>query len=158
MFGGVFGASSTTNKKQNPDGSWNVHCYSCGQFISVTFERFQRALCMICQYSEEGKPIPEETLMTYMAAKASRVDVSTLLVPEVVDLKPLGVKRKFNLTELGGDIFRAIAGKVGPNAEKEKEKLPSVAIAKAKRRPRLFDGALSDDIVSMDEKLKGEKK
>lgn len=149
----LFSSSSTQRNRTNADGSVSVYCYSCGDYIGPVFVRINRALCEMCRRVENGEPITEEMLQTYRAAKANRVDVSMLLVPQEPDLKAAGVK-KFSLRSMGGTIVSALGRFVmGQKATpQELSKLPSVQTAKAKRRPRLFANV---DIGSMEEVDKG---
>lgn len=159
MSDGVFGASSGQRNRVNPDGSRSVYCSYCQEFIGYSFENVMRAICVLCQYAEEGKPITEEALRTYKLSKANRVDVSAIaLPPEPPDLRAMGVKKKFNLVDIAGDMMRAV-GKFAATESSipEPEKLPSVKLAKEKRRGRLFEGLSLGSMEDVDRQL-GEKK
>src|SRR5271170_6739841 len=49
-------------KRTNPDGSRNIHCPKCRNFILTinSHETFGSAICIVCQYAERGEVIPDE--------------------------------------------------------------------------------------------------
>lgn len=149
----LFSSSSRQMKRVNADGSVDVYCYACGQYIGPVFVRINRALCEMCRRVENGEPITEEMIQAYRAAKADKVDVSMLLIPPEPDLKALGGK-KFSLRSMGGNIVSALGRFVmGQKATpQELSKLPSVQTAKTKRRPRLFANVdLNSELGSMED-------
>lgn len=149
----VFGASSLRRTGLNSDGSYNVYCYSCRDFIGKSMERIDRALCFICSRAEEGKPLDEESLRAYKLSKAQRVDVSALAVPEETDLSSILKKKRksFSLLDIAGDMLRAIGRfRSTESATKEPSTLPSVQLAKSKRRGRLFDGVSLGSMEEVD--------
>ncbi len=137
----VWGTSSRGRNRINPDGSYNVYCWSCGSYIARVFERATRAKCALCDLAERGIPITEDALRAYKLSKAEREDVTALTLPDDSALVAMGIKKNFSLTDIAGDIFKA----VGKFAASEKSgpppsELQSVKLAKSKRRPRLFSG------------------
>lgn len=134
----MFGASSRQIQRQNRDGTNNVYCYACGDFISITMERVQRALCELCRRVENGEILTESAIRAYKLAKADRVDVSYLNLPEPSTVA-VGLKKKFSFASIAGEVTRALglfalAGK----GTQSKDVPQSAQVAKAKRRPRLF--------------------
>ncbi len=157
----LFSSSSRQAQRSNSDGSQNVYCYSCQEYIGKTYLRITRALCEMCRRVENGEPITFEMIQAYKAAKAEKVDVSMILIPEE-DLKAVGGK-KFSLRSMGGDIVTALGQFLGGQkaTPEELSKLPSVQTAKEKRRKRLFsniDLKSMGSIEDVDKALSKDKK
>ena len=103
----MFAGSSRQMNRANPDGSFNVYCYGCGEYIARTFIRAQRALCAMCVKAEAGEPMTLEAIQMYKASKAEKIDsVSALAMPEP-DLKSVGIK-KWTLGSVAGEILNAL--------------------------------------------------
>lgn len=160
MSSNIFSSSSRGGVRQNQDGSRNVHCYQCGEFIATSFLNISRALCEICRRVENGEPLNDDMIRNYRLAKASRVDVSVLTLPEEDPLRAHGIPRKrFSLASMAGELVRAIGKfkittvpKIQENPDKTKA---SVAVAKSKRRGRLFENVdLIGSMEEVDKKLK----
>lgn len=156
----LFSTSSRRQNAPNADGSVNVYCYQCSQYIGPVFVRINRALCEMCRRVENGEPITEEMIQAYRAAKADKVDVSMLLVPQEPDMKALTGNKKFSLRSMGGNIVSALGRFVmGQKATpQELGKLPSVQVAKGKRRPRLFQNVDIGSMEEVDKTLSKDKK
>jgi hypothetical protein len=140
----MFSGSSRRQLQQNDDGSSNVFCFSCGQYISRTFERANRALCVLCQAVTDGKELTEDAIQQYKLSKGpGRFDVNILNIPDA-PIQLTGQhkkKRGFSLGSIMGDVLSAIghfAASEGTGTEVPKSQLPSATIARQKRRPRLF--------------------
>lgn len=135
----MFGGSSTQASRYNSDGSNNVHCSQCGEFIGRSYIRINRALCVICQAAENGMPLTEEAIRMYKLSKAERVDVTYLAIEEP-SLKALGVKKKWNMASVAGEFLHAVGNFAqGVKVEPATGQVPSADIAKSKRRKRLFE-------------------
>ena len=137
----MYSASSRGSNVVNADGSRNVHCYSCHQFIMKTYLRVDRALCAMCELVLSGKEVPENVLREYMMSKADKTDVSMLLVD---DVPPKEFKAKFSLRSMGAGIMRALGVAKPPAPTPE-----SVTISRQKRRPRLFENVDLDEPADM---------
>jgi len=147
----MFSGSSQRQSQQNPDGSTNVFCYSCGQYISRTFERANRALCALCQAVVDGKELTDEVIQQYNLSKGpGRFDVNILNIPDT----PIHLdgqrkkKRGFSLGYVMGDVLSAIGrftSSEGTGIEVPVSQLPSATIARQKRRPRLFSNISLED-------------
>lgn len=137
----MFGASSRSINRPNADGSSNVYCSNCRDYIGASQQRITRALCAICLASEESKPIPEDALLSYRISKGLKSDVSALNIPDTSPTKTL--KRKiFSFGSLAGEVFAALgrfaASEKTVTQQEVNSALTSVKIARDKRRPRLF--------------------
>lgn len=145
----MFSASSRHNNRINQDGTYNVMCWSCNEFIARSPIRVERALCEICRRVENGEPLSEEAIRQYKMAKMDKIqDVSMVVLP---DVQPKALKT-FSLRSLGGIIAEAVGIK-----QSDKPVLKSAEVAKRKRRPRLFsEGQLETlgSIEELDKKLK----
>lgn len=154
----MFAGSSRQMNRSNPDGSYNVYCYSCGEYISRTFVRAQRALCALCAAAEAGQELTLGAIQMYKAAKAEKIDaVSALAMPEP-DLRAVGVK-KWSLGSVAGEVLNALGNfalnrRPQPPAKNEDGRETSAQLAKAKRRPRLFSGVLLGSMQDVDKSLK----
>lgn len=133
----MFSSSSRQADRLNADGSRNVFCYQCNEFIAVTHLQMGRALCELCRRIEAGEEVTEAAVTQYLLAKAPKIDVSMLLLPE----EPRG--KKFSLRSLGGVVMEAIG-----LAKPEKQAVPSAKLAKEKKRTRLFQNV---DLGSIEE-------
>jgi hypothetical protein len=133
----LFSGSSRQRNQRNADGSQNVYCYLCNEFICVTFSNFQRALCELCRRIEEGEILTPEAVQQYKLSKGDKTDVSMLLLPVN---EPTA--KKFTLRSLTGEILQAVGLK-----KPEAKKLKSVEVAEQKKRGRLFSQV---DLGSMD--------
>lgn len=134
-----FGSSSRQGQRANNDGSINIYCYICQEFIGRTFLKVNRALCEICRRVEAGESLTEEAIRAYKLSKADKVDVSMLVLNEP-DLTAYGFK-KFSLRAMAGDALSAVGRfLLNENAQTKEQTaaLPSVKVARQKRRPRLF--------------------
>lgn len=154
----VFGASSRQFQRRNQDGSINIHCYSCGQFIAKTFQGPSRALCAMCDRVEKGESLDEESIKQYMAQKAANVDIGMLLVSEEPPTAP--GRRKSVLANAAGEVIAAL-GKFAlgrkPGVEADTPDAPkpaSAKIATEKRRKRLFTNVDLGTMDQVDAKLK----
>jgi hypothetical protein len=117
----------------------------CHEYIGTTLLRITRAKCALCERIEAGEDLTEAAIEQYMASKGNRVDVTMLLLkPE-----PQLTKKKFSLSHMVGDFLEAVGLK-----KTDAVVQPSVAIAKEKRRKRLFDNI---DIGGESEKPKGKR-
>ena len=135
----MFAGSSLHQNRPNADGSYNVFCFQCNQFISTSFTHIHRSLCYLCQCSEEGKILTPEDIAKYQVSKSQRGDVNFLTLPEVA---PEGSvqKRQWSLSSVTGNMMRAV-GRFAQSAigkVQEANKLPSAVTAREKRRGRLF--------------------
>lgn len=154
-----FESSSRQGRGQiNQDGSYSVYCYQCRDFIGTSFTKIHRALCMICQYAEAGKPLTEEVINMYRASKMGRSDVGLLVLPDEGP-KVLGIpKKKFTLRSLGGGILSALGNfSLSQPPNENKAAAESVKISKAKRRGRLFANVDLGSMEDMDKKLSKDK-
>jgi hypothetical protein len=137
----MFGASSRSLNRPNPDGSTNIYCSMCRDYIGVSQQRITRALCAICQASMDGKPMTEQALQDYRLSKGLKSEVSALNIPEppiTANLK----KKVFSFGSVAGEVFAAL-GRFGAAEKTTTQKqtntsLASVKISQEKRRPRLF--------------------
>jgi hypothetical protein len=139
----MFSSSSRNSRIVNADGSRNVHCYLCNEFIARTYLRMDRALCALCQRIEAGEEITEQALKDYKLSKADKTEVSMLLLE---DKQPETEAKRFNLfRSLGGGILRAMGIPKPPEPAPESQK-----ISQRKRRPRLFENMdLNQDAMSI---------
>lgn len=145
-----FGSSSRQGQRANNDGSTNIYCYQCQEFIGRTFLKVNRALCELCRRVENGEILTDQAIREYKLSKADKVDVS-LLVLEEPDLAAFGFK-KFSLRSMAGDAMSALGRFLlneGPQTKEQTAALPSVKVARQKRRPRLFSN------ISLDEEPQG---
>lgn len=129
----IFSSSSLQRRQGfNPDGSHNVYCYECKDFICRTQQAISRALCERCRRVLEGEaPIDDERMKEYVLSKGVKTDVSMVLLPTA----ELGMKR-FSLRSLGGDLLEAVGLRKIQEQAKE-----STKIARSKKRTRLFGNA-----------------
>ena len=135
----VYSGSSRNSPLYNPDGSVNVSCYVCGEFIAKTYQRATRAMCELCRRVETGEPLTDDVIRAYKMAKRDRVDVALCELPDVPPKTPI---KKFTLRSMGGDILRALGVKRPVVTTRSQE------IAKEKRKGRLFEGI---DLGSMEQ-------
>lgn len=139
----MFHSSSLPNR-HNADGSTNVKCYQCGQFIDKTFVRMDRALCAICQKAQDGELLTQEAVELYERSKQGKGAVSLVVVPQEVE--PGG----FSLRAMVGDAFKAVGFR-----KKEKDKaVQSVQVAKSKQRKRMFESVDLGAMEDIDAQLK----
>lgn len=143
----LYSSSSSTGRQSNSDGTWNVYCYVCHEYIGASMMRIHRAMCAMCEKAERGETVPPEAIRDYKMSKAGKVDVSYLVVPDNTP-KAIGI-RKFSLQSLGGQILKA-AG-LPEVVEKIKE---SVRVSREKKRPRLFGQIDLGKMTDVDEALK----
>lgn len=148
----MYGSSSRNLVKQNPDGTYNVHCLMCGQFISKTMVRMGTAMCEICRRALNDEPISEDLVQQYQAGKGARSNVSLFVVPEPKIDGLTEKQRKFRLAGTAEGMLAAIGRFASGFKETvaEKAKKVSVQVAKGKRRGRLFEN------VDVDENSSGE--
>jgi hypothetical protein len=137
-------SSNQGSRRVNADGTYNVYCFSCGEFVSTSVIQLGKVLCVICQAAEEGRELPEQLVREYMLSKGTRADVSGILLRETQDDPSL---RPFTFRGMASDIARA----VGKIVQQVKEIPKSATIARGKRRPRLFDNV---QIGNIDEESK----
>lgn len=142
----MFGASSRPKQTQNRDGTNNVYCYQCGEFIAITYVSIQKAQCEMCRRVEAGEEITDEMVRAYKLAKGDRVDVTYLNLPEP-DLRAVGLKKKFSFATMAGEVMAALGNFKLSGKDKQPEETPvqSAQIAKQKRRSRLFSNVKLGD-------------
>ena len=152
-----FNSSSGQRRTSNADGSYNVYCSVCHDFIAVTMLRIPRALCVICQAADEGRVLTPECIRDYKLSKGGRVDVSLLVLPEVM---PGSKLKKFSMRTMVGDMLTAVGLKL-TEGDKQKE-LESKKVSKEKRSRRVFDGVDIDtqlgSVTDFENRVKGDKK
>jgi hypothetical protein len=141
----VFSSSSRQVDRVNPDGTLNVYCWMCGEFITATTLRMNRALCELCRRTEAGETIPADVLRDYKLSKGKHVNVSMLLLPEETS----ATRKKFSFRSMMGEVLEALG-------VKQPEKVPeaSKVIARQKKRGRLFENV---DIGTVDQGLREKK-
>ena len=129
----MYGASSTQNRRGtiNSDGSWNIHCYQCGDFICVTTTSTSRALCELCRRILEGEIITPEAVAEYKLAKRNRNDCTMLVLQEMEKHE-----KKFSLSSMTGEFLSAIGFK---RKETSVPSETSTKISKSKKRGRIFE-------------------
>src|SRR5678815_902279 len=102
----IFTSSSRMRDLTNEDGSYNIFCYQCSEFICKTYLRMgNRALCELCRRIMNGEKLTEDAIRQYKLNKAGKVDVSLLIVP---DEMPRAVGQKFSLRSLAGEFMQAV--------------------------------------------------
>jgi hypothetical protein len=144
----VFQSSSRDRRLSNPDGTNNVFCWSCSEFISKTYERTNRALCELCRRVLNGEVLSEEAIKAYNLGKLDRANVTLLdLTIEV----PAEAK-KFSFRSMTGEFIRAFKSITAPPPNEVT--VPSMKVSKGKRRGRLFDNVTLGSMEEIDEKLK----
>lgn len=144
----MFSGSSADRRLVNPDGSSNVYCMSCGEFISKTYERTNRATCELCRRVLAGEVLTEEAIRAYQIGKQDKANVTLLDLSDKIPAQA----RKFSLRSLGSGFLRAYkAVKAPPPTE---ETVPSMKTARSKRRGRLFESVTLGSMEEVDEKLK----
>jgi hypothetical protein len=147
----MFSSSSRDRRLNNPDGSWNVYCMVCQEFISKTFERTNRATCELCRRVQDGEALTDEAIKAYQLGKLDRANVTLL---DLSDQVPAQAK-KFSLRSMTGDFLRAFKSvKAEPPTE---QTVPSMKVSKTKRRGRLFENVEIGSMLEVDEKLKASK-
>ena len=154
----IFTSSSRQRNLINQNGSFNVFCYQCGDFICETYIRMgNRAQCELCRRIANGEHITEDAIRQYKLLKAGKQDVSLLVVPDEL---PRAVGQKFSLRSLAGEVMNAIGLKI-PKTDTASKAEKSTQVAKQKRRPRIFQNVdLQSDlgnIEALDKKI-GENK
>lgn len=148
----MFDASSRGGQRVNPDGSRNIYCYQCNDFIckSLPMQGISKALCELCRRILAGEPLTEEMIRAYKTDKADKVDVS-LLVLEDENPKALGIQ-KFSLSNMAGTLLKALAPKAAPS-----KPLKSVRVAQESRRKRLFSEVDLGSMEDIDKNLKKDR-
>lgn len=142
--------------RRNSDGSRNIYCWQCGEFIAKTFFNIQTALCEICRRVENSEPLTDDSIRMYKGSKMDRVDVSYLAVPESPSaLEAVGIKRKSILMGVSSMVAHAMgsfqSGDAGKAARTEAKK--SKEIARSKQRGRLFANVSINDEPTPEPKL-----
>jgi hypothetical protein len=105
---------------------------------------------MICKAEEDGKPLSADILQQYKLARGKRSDLTALNLPEPIITGP-GIK-KFRFGSMAGEVFSAMGRFLSAQKTEKQEAVnrggtaPSVQIAKAKRRPRLFGNVGVGDV------------
>jgi hypothetical protein len=96
-----------TPRKVNPDGSRNVCCNRCGEFISRTSAEsmISTALCIICQGHDEGIVYSEAQLRELRAYHTGESTLSIAAAFPITDPDPL--------VAASGDEIDAQVGKTG---------------------------------------------
>lgn len=105
-----------------------------------------RAMCEMCRRIENGEPITTEALQQYEAQKLGRGNNTSLLV-----MAETPVAKEFSIKSLTGEFLKAIGLK---NAKKRPDAPVSQAVAKTKRRGRLFDNPQFGSMTQLDEELR----
>lgn len=139
----MYSASSAGRRVGNRDGTFNIYCRDCTQFIATTHQRVGSAQCEMCRRVEAGEPITEELIKHYEAGRLGHSDVSLLVL---ADPTPKEL-RKFSLGSLAGNFFRALGFQ-----KPVEEVAASTVIAKTKRRGRLFDSVELGKVPAGDKK------
>lgn len=128
-------------RKVNIDGSRNIFCPRCREFICAisSMEAFNSALCVICQAADRGEIFPEETIRMLRSRKIGENYIPMFIAdpPPVVD--PMGDDLTIKTGRIDyyvKVISRKVKAAVIAVQERTKE---SRAIAKEKRKPRIFD-------------------
>ena len=129
----------------NVDGTYNVYCQSCNQFIATTFIRFSRAICELCRRAEAGEVVPESDYERYMLAKSGKVDIGQVVVDITQREEQPGIKAlksdKFSFRTMGGNILKSL----GLTSDEERKVPMSKQTAERKKRTRLFGSVSSTE-------------
>src|SRR5262245_3006079 len=118
----MFSSSSRSARtlRANADGSMNVCCNTCGEFICKSMVRIASAQCELCRRVKSGEKLTAEMIKMYQSSKPGQQDVSILLLPTIE-----GQKKKFRLSTMTGTFLEAIGIK-----KKQKPEKPSVKAAR----------------------------
>lgn len=147
----MFSSSSADRRLTNPDGSSNVYCDTCSEFIAKTYERTNRATCELCRRVLSGEILTEEAIRAYQLAKQDKANVSLL---DLSDKIPAEAK-KFTLRSMTGEFVRAFKSIVAPKPTAATSQ--SMKVSNTKRRGRLFEGLEIGSMSDIDEQLKKSK-
>ena len=147
----MFSGSSADRRLVNPDGSSNVFCLVCGEFISKTYERTNRATCELCRRVLDGEILTEEAIKAYQIGKQDKANVTLL---DLSDQIPAQAK-KFSLRSMGSGFLKAYKA-IRPDPPNEST-VPSMKVSKTKRRGRLFENVDLGSMTDLDEQLKASK-
>lgn len=133
----------------NPDGTYNIYCMHCGEYISRAYIKINKVLCAICEAAYSGTELTEEFVREYRASKMlqSRA-VGLLAMPEEQPVIEGAKKKKLGFITgyLFGAVGRFLLGTKPVLTDAEGapvEELRSREVAKAKRRPRIFSNGIT---------------
>lgn len=141
----MFSGSSAPRRIGNADGTTNVYCFTCGEFICQTFMGFTSAQCEMCRRTENGEKITNEAVREYEQLKMQHSNVSLLVLPE----EQKGPR--FTLGSMVSNVLTAVGFKKQTN---QTQVMPSARLAKEKKRGRLFESVDLGSITDVDQQLK----
>lgn len=134
MTPGPHAFTSRGSRRENVDGTHNVYCTVCSEFITSTFQPIRTAICELCQRVQNGQPLTEDAILQYKMSKGIKQDVTLLVVPPPEP--QIKGQRKFNIHAMVGGFLQALGFRdLEDNSEQAKVSKP---LANSKRRPRLF--------------------
>ena len=148
----MFSSSSTPSNRRriNADGSVNVFCQTCGEFIGKSSVHIVKAQCEMCGRVEEGHPLNEEAVRLYQQGKMRAESVTMLTLSQELNSPK---KRKFRVSDMTGNFLEAVGLKKKAKAEPD-----SVKASKNVKKGRLFEGTGLGNIEAVDEQLNRDKK
>lgn len=128
-------------RKVNLDGSRNIFCNRCHEFICAmsSMEAFNSALCVVCQAADRGEIFPEEVLRQLRSRKIGDNYIPLYIAEPEIPPDPMGDDLSIKSGRLEYYV-QVVSRKVKEAVQKIKAKSKeSRAIAKEKRKPRVFD-------------------
>jgi hypothetical protein len=139
-------------KRINADGSRNIYCYICGNFISTTsaMTSINTAMCVICQADEDGIDLtPEQVRELRSARMAGSVVSQAIAFPE----RPKDPMEEFSpdledykMSSVGYRIKALVTKVIRAGAKVILDTIPeSKVVAKAKKRRRIFEQDIDPD-------------
>lgn len=141
----------TGYRKVNLDGSRNVHCSRCFQFICTAsaMSGINTALCIVCQSDDEGVDLTQEQVNELRTVMIGGQVVShTAAYPQQIPDPMTQVALDEVDSQVGrlGYFVKALVKNMRAAVGALIETIPeSKKVAKEKRRPRVFNLPLDDD-------------
>lgn len=145
----MFHTSSRNSHRLNADGTANLYCFSCGEFVSKATMPM-RVQCALCQRATDGEVLTNEAIEFYKQGKTPvSSQINMLVLPDV----PGKEEKKFRLGSMTGNLLEAIGIK-----RKKKKELPSQAASRESRRGRIFEGTILGNMQQVNHDLDKDKK
>lgn len=133
-------------RRINLDGSRNIFCNRCHEFICTlsTMENFNSALCVICQAADRDEVLPPDVIKQLRSRKIGDTYIPLIFVEGDKHQDPMVGEQA-----LSGRVefyIRVISRKAKEAIQEIRTKSKvSVALAKEKRKPRIFDRPIDDE-------------
>lgn len=137
-------------RRVNPDGSRNVHCPRCREFVGTVsgMTSINTAICAVCHALDEGIDLSHEDVLALRAVRTGGHVLShAAAYPEQIEDPMVAIATDKEEAKVGkiGYFVKAMVSSIRKVVNKTTEEPESKKVAKEKRNKRIFELPIDED-------------